>query len=116
MSDFFSTSTELGIQNVHLLSGEDVIGRAFLDETKKVIRVENPVMPTMGQDAQSGNYRVGLLPLRPYLGKVKSVDLPLSSVAYHVEVGEQMRNLYSQFVSDIILPTTPSLNQILGNK
>lgn len=116
MSDLFVTSVELGVQNVHLMSGEDIIGRVFLDQTKQSLRIESPVMPTIGQDQPGGNYRVGLLPLRPYLGKVKSVDVPLASVAYHVEVGDQMAKLYAQFVSDIVLPSSPNLSQILGGK
>jgi hypothetical protein len=116
MSDLFVTNVDLGVQNVHLLSGEDVIGHVFLDESKKSLRIENPVMPTISQDQQNGNYRVGLLPLRPYLDKVKAVDVPLSNVLYHIDAGERMRTLYTQFVSDIILPSSPNLSQILGGK
>jgi hypothetical protein len=113
MSDLFVSRKELGVQNVHLNSGEDIIGRVTLNTNARTYSIENPVVPNIGQDAQTGNWRVGLLPLRPYLAKVKTVDVPETSVAYLVAVGEQMEKLYAQFVSDIVLAGPKDLNTLL---
>ena len=117
----FVTSVEKGVRNIHLLSGEDIIGRVFYFPNEKVYRIETPVMPTMGQDQNTGNYRVGLLPLRPYLDKVETVDIPEANVLYEVPVGSQMGKLYAQFTSNIIVAGPGSmpggtLDQILNQK
>lgn len=114
MSDLFVTKTELGVQNVHLNSGEDVIGRTWFNPQERTYTVENPVVPNIGQDPQNGNWRVGLLPLRPYLGKVKTVNIPETSVAYVVVVGDKMEQLYQQFISDIVLAGPNTLDALLG--
>ena len=110
----FITSVDLGVQNVHLLSGEDIIGHVWRNPQERTLRVENPVMPNVAPD-QSGNYRVGLLPLRPYLEKTKIVDVPEDRVLYHVPVGDRMERLYQQYTSGLIVPTG-SLDQILAGK
>ena len=105
---------DLGVMNVHLMSGEDIIGRAFHDVAGKNWRVEMPTMPTMSQDPQSGHYQVGLLPLRPYLkDKVPHVDIPDTSVAYAVEVGQQMSDLWTKATSNIQIAGPGSLSQLL---
>ena len=116
----FVTSVDMGVRNVHLLSGEDLIGHVFYFKADKNFRIETPVMPTMSQD-QQGNYRVGLLPLRPYLDKIPHVDVPENNVLYEVPVGEKMGKLYAQFTSNIIVAgpgsiPTGSLDQILNQK
>ena len=112
----FVTSVDLGVRNVHLNSGEDIIGHVYRNAQDKLFRIENPVMPNIGQDPQTGNFRVGLLPLRPYLDKIKDVDVPEDSVAYTVPVGAKMSQLYTQFVSDIVVAGPGTLNQILNSK
>lgn len=114
MSDgLFVTSVDLGIQNVHLLSGEDIIGHVFRFPQEKTLRIENPVMPNIGLDPQTQNYRVGLLPLRPYLEKTKAVDVSEDRVLYNVPVGDKMERLYQQYTSGLIVPQG-SLDQILN--
>jgi hypothetical protein len=110
----FVTSVDLGVRNVHLLSGEDVIGHVFRVQ-QGFLRIETPVIPNTVMDQQTHQFKVGLLPLRPYLDKVKSVDIAESGVIYHVEVGAQMANLYARFVSDIVLATPNALNTILNS-
>lgn len=116
----FVTSVDRGVRNVHLLSGEDIIGHVSYFPNEKVFRIETPVMPTMSQDPQ-GNYRVGLLPLRPYLDKVSYVDVPEVSILYDVPVGDKMGKLYAQFTSNVIIAgpgSMPggSLDAILNQK
>ena len=110
------TSVDLGVENVHLLSGEDIIGHVFHFPKDKLFRIENPVMPNIAMDPQTNNYRVGLLPLRPYLEKIKQVDVPDDNVMYHVPVGNKMGQLYLQFVSNIVVAPAGSLASILGTK
>lgn len=113
----FVTQVDLGVQNVHLISGEDIIGRVWLNESKGEYTIERPVMPTMAQDPQTGSYRVGLLPLRPYLPKIKDVVIPRDRVLYTVAVSEQMQGIYTQTVSEIIVPRQgQTLGDILGAK
>lgn len=112
----FVTSVELGIRNVHLISGEDIIGKVHRLITERVLRIENPVMPSVGLDPATNNYKVGLLPLRPYLDKIPHVDIPEENVLYHTEVGQRMVQLYTQFNSNIVVAGPGTLNQILNGK
>jgi hypothetical protein len=112
----FVTSVDLGVQNVHLMSGEDIIGHVFRLSDVKILRIENPVMPNIGIDPSNNNMRVGLLPLRPYLEKLKSVDVPEANVLYFVEVGDRMGRLYAQYTSDLVIAGPGTLNDILNGK
>lgn len=114
---FVPGAIDLGVQNVHLLSGEDIIGHTFMitdaETGLQTYRVEKPVMPSVGLDQQSGSYRVGLLPLRPYLDKiVGKVEFLSSHVMYLVPIPERMKTVYLQFVSEIIM-AGPTLDSIL---
>ncbi len=110
-SDGFTASRiEHGIVNLHLVSGEDIIGKVaevYNPETGiAAYEVINPVIPNiaMGQNPNgTPSFRVGLLPLRPYLGGVKFIEIPKAYVMYPVKVNRQMEDLYTQFVSDIVI-------------
>ena len=117
MSDgMFVTAIDLGVQNVHLISGEDIIGRVYRDAVNKEYRIENPVLPNIAPDPQTGNFRVGLLPLRPYLEKMKSVSVPENMVIYLVPVGERMEKLFNQYTSDIVVASANVLKSMLDQQ
>jgi hypothetical protein len=119
MTDVFApASLDLGIQNLHMISGEDIVGHTFLETDTvtgiQTYRVEQPVVPTMSQDPNTGAWRVGLLPLRPYLDKTDKVELLSGHIMYVTPVGERFRAMYAQFNSNIIVAAPGSLNQILS--
>lgn len=105
------TSINLGILDLHLVSGEDVIGQV----TKKIdpttggesYVVAKPVIPNiaMSQDPNTGQpkFRVGLLPLRPYLGNLPEVEFATAYVMYIVRVNPQMEAMYTEFTTGIAI-------------
>jgi hypothetical protein len=95
----------LGISDVHLTSGEDIIGDVYKD--RDLYTIKKPVIPNVAFDQGNSKFHVGLLPLRPYLGTIEQIEVPSAKVIYVVPVGKQMEQLYRQFTSDIIL--APSL-------
>lgn len=120
MSDglYNPASIDLGIQNVHVISGEDIIGHTFLTTDPQTgiqtYKIEKPVMPNIGLDQTTGNYRVGLLPLRPYLDKAfASIDVLSGHVIYCTPVTERLKDMYRQFTSDIVVATPTNLNSLL---
>jgi hypothetical protein len=107
---FTASRIELGILNLHLVSGEDIIGKTTETYDPQTgiaaYEVANPVIPNiaMGQKPDGNpSFRVGLLPLRPYLGGVKFISLPKAYVMFPIEVNKQMADLYTQFTSDIVI-------------
>lgn len=122
MSDviFSPGEVDLGIQNVHVISGEDFVGHTFLltdpQTGHQTYRIEKPVLPSIAPDPQNGSYRVGLLPVRPYLDKGKETDrieILSGHVIFTVAVSERFAELYRRFTSDIVVATPTSLNSIL---
>ena len=114
---FFEADKDLGVCCLHLISGEDVLGHLLHREG--VYTIQKPVLPNvnMGMTAPTlespegqPTFRVGLLPLRPFLGNVKEIEVPESSVMYTpIRVSAQMEKLYLQFVSSIILAPAGSV-------
>jgi hypothetical protein len=105
---FTVTEIDLGILNLHLVSGEDIIGRVY-DKTDPLTGgeyyvVDKPVIPTLGQ-GEDGKLRVGMMPLRPYLGGLKQVELAKAYVMYPVKVNPQMEVMYTEFTSGILIAT-----------
>lgn len=107
---FTETERDLGILNLHLVSGEDIIGRVFdkIDPATggEFYVIDKPVMPNVamgrGEDGQP-SFRVGLLPLRPYLGNLPQLELAKAYVMYPVRVNPQMEKLYLEFTTGISL-------------
>jgi hypothetical protein len=112
---FFNGDVDLGILNVHLISGEDIIGHVFFNPAEQRYRIEKPVFPNVAMDPNNGQFRVGLLPLRPYLEKLSHVDIQASMMIYAVPCGKQMETLYTQATSEIQIATPQTLSSILGN-
>jgi hypothetical protein len=100
--DLFVAERKLGVQNVHLVSGEDFIGTVFLSDDEKTLTIQKPVIPIASQDPQSGNLRIGLQPIRPWLD-IKELPISVERVIFHVDVTGQMADIYRQFTSDIVI-------------
>lgn len=95
-----SQSVELGIQLVHLTSGEDIIGRVSLDRDNRLYHIERPVVPVHLPNPQdSGRMHISLMPFRPYV----ETDLPIPAgfVMFTVDIVESMQKFYIQFTSNI---------------
>jgi hypothetical protein len=116
---FTVTERDLGVLNLHLVSGEDVIGHVF-DKTDpqtggEYYVVKKPVIPNVGmgqgQDGQPA-YRVGLLPLRPYLGNLPEVEIAKAYVMYPVRVNPQMEKMYLEFTTGIVIASVGEVPKI----
>lgn len=107
----FETGTELGLHNVHLVTGEDIIGRVYKFEGG--VRVERPVTPQIGVDPQSQQFRIGLMPLRPYAARIEQVTLRDEHIVFIVPVADQMEQLYTQFTSNITVVPGSALNDLV---
>lgn len=128
MDDLIVAQQKLGILNIHLSSGEDIIGTVFfksaaateqnenpLVEGESVFAVQKPMIPTIDQNPQNGALRIGLLPLRPYLGNVEEVEIPLSRVIYTLKVTPEMATLYARFTSTVqVVPASVLSNLPAG--
>lgn len=92
-----------GIVNIHLISGEDYIAKVTEVRTEfdDMLRMENPVIPNIST-GDGTNFKVGLMPLRPYLSK-EPVLISRSAIAWSAPVSEQMANLYRQYTGDIVI-------------
>jgi hypothetical protein len=102
---------DIGVCNIHLVSGEDIIGHVF-DKTDPATGgeyyvINKPVIPNVGmdRDKETGQprFQVGLLPLRPYLGNLPQVELAKAYVMYIVKVNPQMEKMYIEFTTGIVL-------------
>lgn len=114
MNDGFTVrEQDLGVQDVHCSNGEDYIGKVF--KVGDNYRIERPVLPNIAQDPQTGQFRVGLLPVRPWMDKVDSITIHTSQVMYLLPVPNRMLSAYNQFVSDLVLPPAGGgLDSLLG--
>lgn len=102
---------------LHLSSGEDIIGKARLDDQGINWLVEDAVRPNIMMD-DTGRARVALVPVIPY-GDSDNLVISTLHVLFTVPAAEQMQNVYRQMTSGIITPevsspTTPgSLKSLL---
>lgn len=99
------------VANVHLISGEDIIG--VVTETDEGYRIEKPVIPNVAIDPQGTNFRVGLMPLRPYLD-LKDITIPRVHVIFAVKVAKNMAEVYRRFTSDIVVASPSDVPAIQG--
>jgi hypothetical protein len=103
-------STDLGIQNVHLITGEDYLGHIFFDPEDKQYIVERPIVPNVGFDQATERWQIAPLPLRPYLKKVERVVLDDKHVMWILPVSESMEKMWHQATSEILIPSGGPLN------
>lgn len=89
-----------GIVNVHLITGEDIIGKLIGVEVDEFV-IEKPVTPNMRGTAEG--VQIGLLPLRPWLDSMNEIRIPRTSVVYSVPCSEKMANLYRQIITGITI-------------
>lgn len=106
-----------GIRNVHLSSGEDIIGEVEFDG--KVLTVKNPVIPqVMRNPTNPTQATIGLTEFRPWLSELKKIDLDREKVMFAAKVDDAMEKAYRQQFSviDIVpasaMPTTPTTGRI----
>lgn len=104
---------EMGVRHVHLVSGEDFIGKTFYDGGRNWYRIERPVRPNLNFDPQNQRMHVGLLPALMFSDKDVPLDVKADHVLFVAEVGEQMKRLYQQTVSDLSIAGPEDLKQIL---
>lgn len=107
------TETDLGVQLVHLVSGEDYLGHVYFDPEDDQYIVERPIMIHVGLDQATQRLQINPMPLRPYLRKVDRVALDGDHVLWVKQVTEQMEDLWRQATSEIAIPTTGDLDKVL---
>jgi hypothetical protein len=99
---FFKRPQQGDVVNVHLVTGEDIVG-AFDDLDADNYTIHKPVVPNISMDPDARRFSVGMLPLRPYLGMLDSLTIERNKIVYVVPVNEQMVQLYRQFTSSIVI-------------
>ena len=119
-NDLFQPSVDLGLLNVHLLSGEDILGHVFLETDTQTgmqtYKIERPATPMYMQDP-SGRPRMALAPLRPYLPKATgSIDVLAGHIVWMFPLDGQIKDAYTQFSSDLIVAAPSNLDTILAEK
>lgn len=123
MPDFFEAgSAHLGVINLHMGSGEDIIGdvtEIYGDESKTVVvaySVANPVIPNLGHtQGEDGNVkmRIGILPLRPFVDTTSApVEINRFHVAWTAPANEQMTALYNQMFNRVQVVGADVLNSL----
>lgn len=119
-SDGFTvTERDLGVLNLHLVSGEDVIGHVY-DRVDPLTRgesyvVKKPVIPNIAMDRGADgqpSFRVGLLPLRPYLGNLPEVEIAKAYVMYPVRINSAMEKMYLEFTTGIVIASAGEVPKI----
>lgn len=101
--------TDAGIQNVHLTSGEDIVGHVYVG--RSTLLITQPMMPQIRSDEKGERFQIGLIPYRMYL---KSPDngiiIGKMHVVFHTAVTEDLARLYAQFTSNIVLAPANALD------
>jgi hypothetical protein len=109
---FFQRPKQGEIVNVHLVTGEDIVG-AFGDLDADNYTILKPVVPNISMDPSAQRFSVGMLPLRPYLGMLESLTIERNKIVYAVAVNEQMVQLYRQFTSSIVIASPSEVPHVL---
>src|SRR4051812_40662959 len=100
---------EPGVHNLHLSSGEDIIGEVTYGlETGDWYIVRRPVMPNFEMqydpEGKPTGYRITLVPLRPYLTGSEDVKIRFETVIYMLPVDARLEDIYRQTTSSLVLP------------
>jgi hypothetical protein len=113
MNDLLVPEKKLGVCNLHLVSGEDIVGQTFekrdVETGMLSYVVLHPVTPNIQMGSTSDGrpaMRLGLLPLRPYIqDNPKEMEVPAVYVMYVVPAGEKLERTYIELTSDITIAT-----------
>ena len=89
---------------LHLTSGEDIIGKARLDDQGANWLIENAVRPNVIVEPESGRARVALTPVIAY-GESDKLVISTLHVTFTIPASEQMVNAYRQMLSGIVTPS-----------
>lgn len=103
---------ELGILDVHLTNGEDIVGKVFRMEDG--LRIEQPVSPTVQQEDGTGRLRIGMMPFRPWLQEVDVITIAEGHVLFTAPVSGQMEEMYRRMHSNITLASPANLSSLLN--
>lgn len=98
----------LGVENVHLISGETIVGRVLEGNAGTWLTIERPMMPTIAP-TENGKMMLSLLPLIPYMGMIDKVDVLATNVMYRVPVNDRLLSLYTESTSNIKLATSGNI-------
>jgi len=115
---FINHGTELGVKAIHLVSGEDLIGKVFRSfiEGKSFYEIEQPWLPHT-QLTPQGTMSVMLLPYRPYLKENAKLVIPDNMVMFVADINERMEKLYLQSTSNLTvtsqMPNARNLDELL---
>lgn len=98
-----------GVQNLHLASGEDVIGTVNYDDENDVFYVEKPCIPRI-VPSENG-MSVQLMPFRPWLENNRELPFNGAQVTFCVPVDPKLGQIYTRQFSVIdIVPGNANLD------
>ena len=104
---------EVGIRLVHLISGEDLVGKLTIDTDNHEYILDRAVRPNVNFDPQQQRMHVGLLPANMFSDKDTAIVLKNDHVLWIVEVSAQMQKPYNESMTGLSLAGTDDLKQIL---
>lgn len=107
-----NTVLEIGPRIVHLVSGDDIIGKVSVHAAG--YEIEKPISIAMSPSPNGQGVHVSILPLRPYAAEIERMFIDGSHVIFITELSEQMLKSYTAYTSNIVLPNAPSLSSLLS--
>ena len=95
----------LGVVLIHLVSGEDIIGKTEYDAKNSVYFVYRPVspigQPKMGPGGQPVGMSMSLVPYRPFLDLDEPLLIEHANVLFTGKLRDKMEKHYLQITSDV---------------
>lgn len=92
----------MNVVALKLISGEEVIAELVEDLGDKI--VAKNVVAVLLQKAEKGNV-IGFYPFMPYLAKNSTITFSMANIVVKEEVGEELKNEYSELFGGIVTPT-----------
>ncbi len=113
------TTVQFGVALVHLVSGEDIIGRVEIDAANGLYLVDRPVVPVMQPkiDKLSGEQTgasLALMPYRFFLDPTEPLIIRDGNVLFVGKLLDQVIKHYAQVTSDITIAGPDSVKDIRG--
>lgn len=90
---------EIGVRNLHLISGEDILGFVYVGAN--LVRVSDALIPNI-QTQDGKNFRVALMPYRPYLKRNVELEIPSRHIMFFGEVTDDMERLFREQTGRIV--------------